>query len=146
VPAAQEGRRPAHGAGVEAVATVVAVAAHEQVGHLAVVDDVAVELAQRVAVGVEVVVYFLGGAHDDIGRQAGVDGAKEDGGGQGRVGAEVDDLADGVDAGVGAAAGVDPDALLAGQVGDGLFEGLLHGAQARLSLPAVEVGAVVGQR
>ena len=58
---------------------------------------------------------------------------------------EVDDLADGVDAGVGPAAGIDADRSLAGQLGDGLFERLLHGAKAGLRLPAVEVGAVVAE-
>ena len=59
-------------------------------------------------------------------------------------GVEVDDLADGVNAGVGAAAGVDADRLPR-QRGDGGFQRLLHGAKAGLRLPAVEVGAVVAE-
>ena len=61
-----------------------------------------------------------------------------------RVGVEIDDLAKRVDTGVGAAAGIDTDAL-AGQSSDGLFEGFLHGAKARLHLPAVEISAIVGK-
>ena len=62
------------------------------------------------------------------------------------VGVEVDDLADGVDAGVGAAAGVDADACSPVERGEGGFQRLLHGAEAGLRLPAVEVGAVVAER
>jgi hypothetical protein len=75
----------------------------------------------------------------------GVEGAPQHVEGQGRFAAEVDDLADGVDAGVGAAAGVDAQAL-AGEALNGFLQHLLHGAQPRLHLPAVEVGAVVAQR
>src|SRR5207249_2048750 len=60
----------------------------------------------------------------------------------GRV--EVDDLADGMNASVGAAAGIDA-AALAGQGGEGLLQRLLDGTAAGLGLPAVEVGTVVAQ-
>ena len=57
---------------------------------------------------------------------------------------EIDDLADRVNAGVGAAAGVDAD-WLPRQLWQGGFQRFLHGAKAGLRLPAVEVGAVVAQ-
>ncbi len=56
------------------------------------------------------------------------------------VGVEVG----GVDAGVGAAAADDGDGL-AEEGGEGLLEGLLHGGQVGLGLPAAVVGAVVCQ-
>ena len=62
-----------------------------------------------------------------------------------RVGVEVGDLADGVDAGVGAAAGVNAHLLGAGELPQRGFERLLHGAETGLRLPAVEVGAVVAE-
>src|SRR5713101_8968511 len=57
---------------------------------------------------------------------------------------KVDDLADGMNAGVGSAAGVGMDSF-AGEFGDGGFQSLLHGSKPRLGLPAEEVGAVVAQ-
>ena len=53
------------------------------------------------------------------------------------------DLAERVDAGVGAAGAVDGDRFL-GDLADGVVEGALDRWQAGLELPAVEVGAVVG--
>jgi hypothetical protein len=50
-----------------------------------------------------------------------------------------------MDAGIGSAAGIAADALLAGHRGDGLLQRLLHGAQPRLGLPTAELGAVVGE-
>ena len=55
------------------------------------------------------------------------------------------DLADGVDAGVGAATGVAADPLVAGDCGDAGFQRLLHRAVPRLRLPPAEIGAVIGQ-
>ncbi len=57
---------------------------------------------------------------------------------------EMDDLAEGVDAGVSPATGVAVGDS-AGELAEGVFEGLLDRAEAGLTLPAVEVGAVVGE-
>ena len=57
---------------------------------------------------------------------------------------EMDDLAQGVDPGVGPAAGGGGRPGL-GQLLDGRLERLLDGPQSRLALPAVEVGSVVGE-
>ena len=64
-------------------------------------------------------------------------------GGEIGMGFEMRDLAEGVDSGVGAAGAVDGDALL-GDFLEGVFEGALDGGDFGLELPAVEVGAVVG--
>src|SRR5271165_1755286 len=72
----------------------------------------------------------------------GIKALNEDRGFQVGVATEVDDLADGVNARVGAPAGVHARSL-AGEFGKSLFERRLHGPQTRLSLPAMEVGAVV---
>src|SRR5438046_2717755 len=61
-----------------------------------------------------------------------------------RGGVEVDDLADGVHAGIGAAAGVGANSL-ARQLGNGGFERFLDGAEVELRLPAEEVCAVVAK-
>ncbi len=119
-----------------------AVAAQEQVRHLAIVDDVAIQLPFRVAVGVERLRHVGGIAHHHVRRQMGVERTHDHVSCQVRFDVEVDDLADGVNAGVGAAAGVDANALL-GQRENGVFERFLHGAEAGLRLPAVKVGAVV---
>ncbi len=63
-----------------------------------------------------------------------------DGDGEGEGG----DLGERVDAGVGSARALREDRLT-GDVVDGLGERALDGGQARLDLPAVEGGAVVGE-
>jgi hypothetical protein len=50
-----------------------------------------------------------------------------------------------MDAGIGPAGAVH-DHLVSDDAANGLLDGVLHGALARLLLPAVEVGAVVGQQ
>ena len=87
-----------------------------------------------------------GGGHDaDFRGQVDIEGAEPCGGvhaaGIGDV--EVGDLANGVDAGVGAAAAVDGDRL-GEDGGGGGFEDVLDGAAAGLGLPAAEGSAVVG--
>jgi hypothetical protein len=49
-----------------------------------------------------------------------------------------------VDAGIGSAAANDDD-LVSDDAAEGLFETVLDGSEARLELPAVEVGSVVGE-
>ena len=146
VPADERLGRPRHRRRVERLPARGSSSAAGTGRHRAVVDHVAVQLAHGVAVGVERLRHVLGRrATTTSSRQMGVDRPQQTFGGELRVGVEVDDLADGVDAGIGSAAGVDADALLAGELGDGLFERLLHGAVAGLRLPAVEVGAVVAE-
>src|SRR5213595_1188655 len=56
----------------------------------------------------------------------------------------VGQVANCVNAGVRPAASVDAHSIPC-QPGDGTFQRLLHGAETRLRLPAVEVGAIIGQ-
>ena len=56
---------------------------------------------------------------------------------------EMRDLAERVNAGIGAAGAVDGDRFL-GDLAEDVVEGALDGGQAGLELPAVEVRAVVG--
>ena len=57
---------------------------------------------------------------------------------------EAGDLAEGVDAGVGASGALREDGF-PGDVADGFGESALDGWERRLDLPAVEGGAVVGE-
>src|SRR5688572_22080571 len=82
---------------------------------------------------------------DDIIRQMSVDCAKEPGSGNVRRAEEVDDLGDGMNAGVGSSAGVRANPRLAGQAHQGSFQRFLHGPKSRLRLPTAEVGAIVAQ-
>ena len=66
----------------------------------------------------------------------GVERLDETAGGERSVGVEVGDLADGVNAGIGAATGVDA-AAAAVRLGNGRFQRFLNRAEAGLSLPAV---------
>jgi hypothetical protein len=86
---------------------------------------------------------FFGGDDADGMRQHGIHAALKFGGGEIGMGFEMRDLAEGVDSGVGAAGAVDGDALLSDFL-EGVFEGALDGGDLGLELPAVEVGAVVG--
>src|SRR5262249_60947299 len=108
VGAGQRLRGSGHRGGVEGVARAVAVAAHEQVGHGPVVDDVAVEFADGVAVGVESVRCDVARADDDVLGQVGVDGPEQHGGGEPGGAVGVDDPAHRVNARVGTAAGAGP--------------------------------------
>ena len=87
---------------------------------------------------------FLGVEDADVGGQHGVEARTNVSVEWSRNGQEVDDLAQRVHAGVGPAAGVVV-GRVAGQLRRWLFQDLLNGSQARLALPAVEVGAVVGR-
>src|SRR4029434_9857515 len=81
----------------------------------------------------------------DIIRQMGVDRRHELVRRQLGLAEEVSDLPERMHARIGPAGGVDADALLAGQRGDGGFERFLHGALAWLHLPAEEIRAVVAE-
>ena len=86
----------------------------------------------------------FGGEDADAGGKAAVEGAVQVGGGDGRGEGEGGDLAESVDAGVGAARALRKDALADGAV-DGVGEHTLDGGQAGLNLPSAEGGAVVGE-
>ena len=110
---------------------------------MAAPDAVAVGFRLGLPAGVEIRADFLCGGDADCGREQGIQGALEFGGGEGGLRFEMGDLAEGVDAGIGAACAVDEDFFLsdlAGGFGDGALDGRLGG----LDLPAVEGGAVVG--
>ena len=112
MPAAQALRSPRHGGGVQGTPAAANIAAQEGVRHRAVVDDVAIELAHRVAVGVEAFGHLRGAGDDDIVGQVGVDGLDEYDAVQAGIRVEIGNLADGMNAGIGAAAGVEPDLAL----------------------------------
>ena len=76
-------------------------------------------------------------------RQVGVERPQKHLGRQRRLGAEADDLAQGVNAGVGPPAGQHADSL-AGHFGDGVFQRFLNGRLVGLDLPAGVGRAVVG--
>lgn len=142
VPAEQGARGFAHGADVEVRGDVPGDAAKEGVGEGAVVDEVSVALGFGVERGVEGLGDFLGAGDADVGGEGGVEGAEEDLGRVSGGGVEMDDLGEGVDAGVGASAGGDGRGV-SEEGFEGLFEDELDGAAVALALPPAEVGAVV---
>ncbi len=75
----------------------------------------------------------------------GVDRAKELCGWDAHRAVEIDDLTKRVHSRVRPAAAVDAYFRFAGQHRKGRFERFLHGAIARLRLPALKIGAVVAQ-
>src|SRR5580698_1451310 len=106
-------------------------------------DAVFVRFGLSQPAGVESLADFLGGDDADGMRQHGIHAALKFGGGEIGMRFEVGDLAQGVDSPVGAAGAVNGHALL-GDFLEGVFEGALDGGDFGLELPAVEVGAVVG--
>ena len=107
-------------------------------------DSVLVGFAQGAVAGVEVVWDEFGGEYADGWRERAVEGAEEVGWRDGGVEGKADDLAEGVDAGVGASGALREDGF-PGDVADGFGESALDGWERRLDLPAVEGGAVVGE-
>ena len=98
--------------------------------------------------GVEVRGDFLGGEDADGGGEFGVEGGNPVVGVHGEVWwwVEVGDLAEGVDAGIGAAGAGESDFLVGfGDCGEGGFELVLDGVGVGLGLPTAVGGAVVGE-
>ena len=91
-----------------APAAVVAVTTQEEVGYRAVVNDVAVELALRVAVGIERLRHRHDFTHDHVGRQMSVGSSDEGRGGMATAAVEVNDLSQRVNARVRAAGEFQP--------------------------------------
>lgn len=118
-------------------------AAHERIEQSAILNHIAVEFPHSVLVRAETLRYFAYLANADVHRQLGVDGLEQCVASETGRGVKVGDLADGVNAGIGAAAAIDANTLFLRDRGDGPFEHLLHRAAARLPLPAEELRAVV---
>ena len=133
-----------HGFGVEPAVVVVP---HEMprknVADLPVVDYVAIALTNGVIRGMEALGRFGHLQHGDVIRQVGVERAQQHFRRQRRVGAEPNHLAQGVNPGVGPAAGQHAHPL-PGDFGDGIFQRFLNGGLAELILPAGVGRAVVG--
>ena len=115
---------------------------------VAVRHGVAVALADAVGDGVEARVGELRGTHAHVVGQAAVDGHCQSIDGDARVRGEGRHLSDGMHPGIGAAGAHHRDAGT-DRNGHCLLQHALHGSQRRqswrlLPLPAVEVGAVVG--
>ena len=136
------GRR-VHRLGVEAGRHVPDPAGIEHRRRPTIEDPVEVVALHRREAGVEVVRHRLGREHRDRRRaEMGVDGVAHRVGGPVAAEVEMGDLAEGVDAGVGAPGALDHHRL-AGEGADRLFEGLLHRRAIGLALPADERAAVI---
>ncbi len=109
-------------------------------------DDVTIELAHGIPVGVKGLRGLLDLADNHVLGQMGVDGLGQGVDRHARVHVGVGHLADGVDTGIGSAAGVGADALAVGQPGQSFLQDFLDRAETGLGLPAVKVGAVVTER
>ncbi len=136
---------PLHGVGIQSpVGEMPGVAAGENVADRPVVDHVAVSLPHGIVRGVETVVYVGRLEHGHAVGQHRIEGPLKHFGRQPRLGAETDDLAQGMHAGVGPSAGQGRRPH-AGNLLDRFFKGRLDGAAVLLRLPAGEIGAVIGQ-
>jgi len=107
-------------------------------------DAVLVGFAEGAVAGVEVGGNSFDGECADAGWESPVECVVEVGGGDRNVEREGGDLAESVNAGVGAAGALREDGF-AGDAVDGLGEGSLYGGQIGLDLPAVVGGSVVGE-
>ena len=107
-------------------------------------DAVVVGLGQGIPAGMKIGAEFEGFDDANRGRQERIAGALEFGSGQGGVSFEMSDLAESVDAGIGASGGVDGERF-AGELAEDIDKSALNGGLAGLDLPAVEVGSVVGE-
>ena len=132
-----------HGGFVERARIVERALVFEWREDLAAPDAVAVGFSLGLPASVEIGADFFRGDDADCGRKEGVQGALEFGGRESGLRFEMGDLSEGVDAGIGAACAVDEDFFL-GDLAGGFGDGALNGRLARLDLPAVEGGAVVG--
>ena len=135
-----------HGHEVERVAYVPGDAGQQRIGRRRVPDQVAVGADAGRTASVEVVAHRLGSAHHDLGGQLAVQGAGEADAveGDGRE-VDMDDLAAGVHAGVGAAGTGEGGRLgQAGRALEGQAQRAGHGRDLWLDGEAPEGGAVVG--
>src|SRR5262249_47587448 len=112
---------------------------------VSIVHHIAIQFSFRVPIRIEGFRHIRGFADNYIGRQMGVDCPNENFQRMLGGGVEVDDLANGMDAGISPPTGVDADFRLTRQLGDGLLQRLLYGPVAGLRLPAVELSAVVAE-
>lgn len=132
-----------HGFGVKAAVDVVpGELSGENFANRAVVDCVAISLADGVADCVEALGRFRHVEDNDVVGQVGVEGSQQNIGRQLRIGTKPNDLAKSMNAGVGPAAGQDANTP-AGYFGDGVFERSLHGRPIELELPTGVGRAVV---
>src|SRR5262249_15247224 len=113
-------------------------------GYLSVVNHVAIKLTDRVMIGVKTLRHFIDTADGHIDGQVSIDGAQHGIAIETANREEIGNLTQCMDSRVGAACGITSDAFFAGYLGNGGSERSLHGAKARLSLPAIEIAAVVG--
>ena len=102
MPAAQRSRRSAHRRRIESIPAVMTVTPHEDVGHLGIVDCVAIQFPPGVPVSVKRLRHILGRTDHNILGQMRVDGLDEDVGGNTGFEKAVDHLAHGMHTSVGA--------------------------------------------
>ena len=106
-------------------------------------NRVTVEFSFNAADEFELTGYVFGAQYGDIAGETVVEGFGEIGGRDGREGFDESGLTPSVDTGVGTAGAVDV-GWVSDEVGGCLTEGLLYGSGTGLFLPAVVVGAIVG--
>ena len=108
-------------------------------------DAVLVRFGNCGVAGVEIGAGRLCREHADAGGKATIEGQLESIGRDGSTQGKRSDLAESVDTGVGSARSLRQHALSDGTL-NGIGECALNGRKAGLNLPAVECGAVVGER
>jgi hypothetical protein len=145
VPSDQWFGRTTHGGNVEPAAAEMRVPSHKHITDGTVVNDIPVQLAPCVSVGVEFLQDVLGMTNDHVVRQVRVNCADEGFRSIGAIAMEIYHLPDSMDTGIRPTAGVDANGVVQ-KGGDRLFENFLNSSKARLCLPAVEIGPVVAQR
>src|SRR5262249_663391 len=138
-------RRAVHDGGVEFRGDVPAIAQVEWTGDPAVVDDITIPLGGGVQGGMERLGHLLCLEDAHIAGHQDVEGPHDRLRRVSRGGKEVDHLAEGMDAGVGPAAGRGGRAG-AGQLVEGVLDDVLHRPEPRLPLPAAELGPIVAER
>ena len=134
---------PVHRCRIERLRIVPRIVPVEHRGRAAVVNLIAIALADGVVRGVKFLRGVLDGADRDVVRQQRVEAAVEVFVGEPGFGQQADDLAERVDAGIGAAGGRDVDFLLREPLPGG-FDRALHRRLIGLDLPTGVGAAVVG--
>src|SRR5450631_437146 len=140
--AEQRLRGAVHGCGVEVTVYPGAARALERRARAAIRNVVPIDPAQRAVPRMKPRRDRARPLHGDRGRQLGICPQHPGARGAHRRGVEVDDLTDGVNAGVGTA-GANRDYGRAGDESNGILHRVLHGGRVRLRLPSGVPGAVV---
>ncbi len=133
----------AHGIFVQRKRVMQHVAPQHRGNDFAAIQTVAIDFAAGGPASVEVRAHFLGGHNANRGRQQRVQRAVKFGSGKSRLRAKAADLAQRVDAGVGAPGAVELHIFLR-DAAQHVHDFALDGRFVCLNLPAVEVRAVVG--